>query len=548
MAITVAMEEYELDLATVRHRGVDAFEVLGPTQVIQPHGQRFATPVRVSLPIELDRVPEDIPLELLAVLVERVEDGAPSRWEVLRAVDVDRTRGLITVAVHHFSKLTPIVDHDGFGALGLVAGMGGWREGAIEVGDCGEARTVADARSVVVDMEAFWERIGLGHHTGAGRVAKLGMYLDAEDGGEFPIGYLGFTDVRPLRTGHEVALYEMIRRHAMSEGAEKLDSMDILDMALEATLARTGKRNLPEATLTAHNVVRALARPRQWSDDYIGATGGYRCPPEDRRCGMRTRATGYGHPRSDAMTPMFEDLMGFGGADSFAGHQGVVRHKDGETIVPSSYTMSMFDPEKGIFASMPGTTDRLDNAGSHYYFWIGAVGYLGLGSTIVHGGVAKETWVKESGKTARKGQGLIQGPHVLSGLALARCIERPDTPPPNPGPVAPPSPSPQPAPAPAPIPTPSPVPPPTPDPAPKCPPQKSSSRKCPWSPDGYVVKPCPPGECYDAGPRGALACKQEKVPANAKRNSWHNVECLSGFVAVKDPCQRTIKSCVPKSD
>ena len=192
VAITVAMDEYELDLADVRHPGVGAFEVLGPTQVLEPHGQVFSAPVKVSLPYERDRLSDDFPVELLAVVVERRDEAAAGRWEVMRAVDVDRSRGELSILVQHFSKLTPIVDHDGFGALGLVSGMRDWNDGIMAPEACNEIRSVAGARDVVVDMEAFWERIGLGHHTSLGRVVKLGRYLDAEDGGEFPLGYLGF--------------------------------------------------------------------------------------------------------------------------------------------------------------------------------------------------------------------------------------------------------------------------------------------------------------------------------------------------------------------
>jgi hypothetical protein len=69
-----------------------------------------------------------------------------------------------------------------------------------------------------------------------------------------------------------------------------------------------------------------------------------------------------------------------------------------------------------------------------------------------------------------------------------------------------------------------------------CPPITKVKRKCPWSPEGYTVHECAPGMCYDAGPRGSLACKQEKAPANSRRSYTGNVLCNDGYKAEYDPC------------
>jgi hypothetical protein len=42
--------------------------------------------------------------------------------------------------------------------------------------------------------------------------------------------------------------------------------------------------------------------------------------------------------------------------------------------------------------------------------------------------------------------------------------------------------------------------------------------------------------CFDAGPRGSRACKQEKSPANSRRSYTGNVLCNEGYKTEFDPC------------
>jgi hypothetical protein len=79
---------------------------------------------------------------------------------------------------------------------------------------------------------------------------------------------------------------------------------------------------------------------------------------------------------------------------------------------------------------------------------------------------------------------------------------------------------------------------------PTCPPLVTERRKCPWSPDGYAVEPCGPGFCYDAGPQGALSCKQEAGVENSGRDYYSNLVCNEGYVAERDPCTGVILRCV----
>jgi hypothetical protein len=77
-----------------------------------------------------------------------------------------------------------------------------------------------------------------------------------------------------------------------------------------------------------------------------------------------------------------------------------------------------------------------------------------------------------------------------------------------------------------------------------CPTPVLERRKCPWSPSGYTVEPCGPGFCWDAGPQGALACKQENSVPNSGRNYISDLVCNEGYVAERDPCTNVILRCV----
>ncbi len=77
-----------------------------------------------------------------------------------------------------------------------------------------------------------------------------------------------------------------------------------------------------------------------------------------------------------------------------------------------------------------------------------------------------------------------------------------------------------------------------------CPTPVLERRKCPWSPDGYAVEPCGPGFCFDSGPQGALACKQEQGVPNAYRNYTSDLNCADGYAPERDRCTGVIVQCV----
>lgn len=80
-----------------------------------------------------------------------------------------------------------------------------------------------------------------------------------------------------------------------------------------------------------------------------------------------------------------------------------------------------------------------------------------------------------------------------------------------------------------------------------CPTQVPRLQKCPWTPDGYSIGSCAPGWCWDGGPQGALACKQEQSVPNSGRTYTSDLVCNEGFSPERDPCTNVITKCVPIS-
>jgi hypothetical protein len=78
-----------------------------------------------------------------------------------------------------------------------------------------------------------------------------------------------------------------------------------------------------------------------------------------------------------------------------------------------------------------------------------------------------------------------------------------------------------------------------------CPVVEERIQRCPWSPEGYAEKPCPPGYCWDSGPRGTFVCVQIDPVDNGRRSYTRKIICNEGFKAIRDPCSNVIVECVP---
>jgi len=174
--------------------------------------------------------------------------------------------------------------------------------------------------------------------------------------------------VKPVRTGHEVALYNDLKKFITTRKPdEKLDFQKLLAMGLNASAESDGSANLQTALLTIHNVIRFLARSDKW---------GAENPDGSRSDDV------YGHPKTDPMYPIFRELKGFESTDGTSLPDFFKQRRSeklkGEVANPL-WSLDLFDPKNGIFAPLPGSkfpdpnTEKVVNAGSHYYFWIGTL-------------------------------------------------------------------------------------------------------------------------------------------------------------------------------
>ncbi|HEV3141736.1 MAG TPA: hypothetical protein VGY57_14525, partial [Vicinamibacterales bacterium] len=326
----------------------------------------------------------------------------------------------------------------------------------------------------------------------------------------------------PIRSGSEVMLYQMIKgvlmRRKNGQTVAPLTPEDILKMSMKVVCGPDGKAPISAAMLTAHNVIRALARPDKW------------------RGGVITK--------DDAMYPIFRDILGEqstegSGTPSLPELMGV---KPGSGF---NHAESLFEPggKDQVFATLPGATGSSDNGGAHYYFWTGSMGYaavwtggisrpFGVNEETLSSGASSLGIIHEIETKDAQGQGergVIEGSNGFEGLEVSRCLLNSFVHPPAPTTAGSPGAA-DPAPDPAPL--------------PPCPPPPTPvAHKCPWTPDGFTVGACATGFCWDGGPQGTLACKPEKNIPNGRRTDLSDIWCNDGFHMVRDRCTNVPLRC-----
>lgn len=246
-----------------------------------------------------------------------------------------------------------------------------------------------DAR-VVYDPDAFFDLMGPSTWLPYGRTGTLVQYIRKEDG-----------LMPPVRTGKEVALYEAIKRVARDANSDwhSLGLRDILALALHASLDQNQRANISIAILTAHNVMRALARPQQWYHDDAN------------------------HPVSDPMYPIFQDLRSpsAGSLPSILKTRrgfGMAADRSGRLLM--DWMPRLFSADKGLFKTLDGAENEIWNGGAHYYFWIGALAQLHAPSLVGGGGYWWELGLKAS--AGEYSQGVMQLSHFACGRLLADRI------------------------------------------------------------------------------------------------------------------------------
>jgi hypothetical protein len=203
------------------------------------------------------------------------------------------------------------------------------------------------------DTDAFWARV----RTPVPPVLWYGQgmlvtHIGAEEGSAYP-----------LRSGYEVAFYERLKqRLAASPPWVRLSRADLLTLGLESCADGAGHANISLAFLTIHNVMRALARPRTWFDDWYSGKWN----------------------QGDSMLPVLEDLAGKtpGSLPALLSARfNVVLDRNKQVVVDPSdqsdnankyWAMKLFGGD-GAFEALRGTPEKAANGGAHYYFWAGAL-------------------------------------------------------------------------------------------------------------------------------------------------------------------------------
>lgn len=184
---------------------------------------------------------------------------------------------------------------------------------------------------------------------------------------------------RLLRSGYEVALYKRIKHRAFNPKrfSAKLAQTEVFWEAVKSIIDVERKRRptgrivvrLWDAFLTAHNVVRLLARPEQWAGGWPKTEKGHNRLKQDTAVGMLLDLRGI---RSvDENPPFFWQF----GPEAFRKH--------GDRLFdPAVIYRQMFRPG-GPFAFYTAArgAEKADdafgsehwNGGIHYYFWVGAI-------------------------------------------------------------------------------------------------------------------------------------------------------------------------------
>lgn len=270
---------------------------------------------------------------------------------------------------------------------------------------------------VIYDTEDFWAKRKMWSDNTAYRYYKFGKYIGKED------GYC-----EPYRTNYEVELYNNIKSWIEKRKPdESLTMQQMLSLGLKSCVGPDNKVNVQETLLTIHNVVRLLARPKQWTGYMDGD---------------------YGHPKTDPIYPILQDIKGI---ESTKGktlaelmfNKGNKYSKSMRAELATEWTNDLFSNGKaGIFEMREGaklapkameTTDDKSasvavatwNGGCHYYYWMGALARTTMTSLSVSYGANTEEEAKWEQSFKTKGtdlQGITEVSHLYCGSTFGGAI------------------------------------------------------------------------------------------------------------------------------
>ncbi len=215
-----------------------------------------------------------------------------------------------------------------------------------------------------------------------GGAINVGQYLYFEEGNSLTGAiYNG----PPIRSGHELELYDKICKYVkntdMTDPNNKITQAQIMRWSLDANFKDAyGTVSVQDSILTAHNVMRALARSDVSEYTRLPKNDPIRHIIEDQREDAR-------HARVEGHAP---------------GLGQIIREKYHVKSPMAGITTDLFDRNSAYSVFKPNSDDSNSSAGSGYHFWVGALAASSLTSPTARGMVWGEgSVVKGNNKTGQ---------------------------------------------------------------------------------------------------------------------------------------------------
>jgi len=204
--------------------------------------------------------------------------------------------------------------------------------------------------------DVYYDKFWIAKH---GTTLNITQYLYFEEGTSATDTVCGLP---PIRSGHEKELYSKIKDYITNNDIKDPDNKITPDMIMKWSLEannRNGKVCIQDALLTAHNVMRALARPDAAQVQNL--------------------------KNGDPVKDIFNDMSNQNGGI----HQ-ILKDKYGLRNVDSGVGQDLFDPDNKYACFRALTDDKNSSAGSAYHFWVGAFATMGLDPLTAKGMVYGE--------------------------------------------------------------------------------------------------------------------------------------------------------------
>lgn len=211
-----------------------------------------------------------------------------------------------------------------------------------------------------------------------GGPTMIGQYLYFEEGNSLTGAV---KNLPPLRTGTELDLYDKITRYAkthdITDPSQKITQDQVMTWALDVNNVN-GRVCVQDAILTAHNVMRALARPEVVVQENLPKGDPIKQIIEDMTLEKKDI-----HGRPSGLVDSVKEKYHLRGAKSFAGQE-------------------LFDQSNPYSTFKANTDDRNSSTGSAYHFWVGLLASSSLSPTAAKAMVWGEgTMVKNNDKTGQ---------------------------------------------------------------------------------------------------------------------------------------------------